>query len=160
MHGKVLFNYKANNSNIEDKDDYEVDLSEGSVIEILEMYDDGWWLVQTQLKTGVSVTGLAPSNYIELNDDSLSKSESKLYLSPMVITNSARSSTNDNEPTIGRQLPPGWKEAVDAESNDKYYYNSATGYQCTILLSMVITQLCMWCRCSAVDVSGLCSTPL
>ena len=32
MYGKVLFNYKANNSNIEDKDDYEVDLAEGSVI--------------------------------------------------------------------------------------------------------------------------------
>ena len=124
MYGKVLFNYKANNSNIEDKDDYEVDLAEGSVIEIMEMYDDGWWLVQTQSKTGVSVTGLAPSNYIKLEDNS-SQLESELCLSPMVVTSSPRSSNND--PTVGRQLPPGWKEAIDAESNDTYYYNSTTG---------------------------------
>ena len=116
MYGKVLFNYEANNINIEDKDDYEVDLADGSVIEILEMYDDGWWLVQTQSKTGVSVTGLAPSNYIELKDD-FPKLESKLCFSPMVF----------NDPTIGRQLPPGWNEAIDAESNDTYLYNSTTG---------------------------------
>ena len=119
MYGKVLFNYTANNSNIED-DDCEVDLFEGSFVEIMEMYDDGWWLVQSKSKAGVSITGLAPSNYIELEEYSSSKLDNKTYHSPKVFDTT-------NPTTVWRELPPGWKEAIDAKSNDTYYYNALTG---------------------------------
>jgi hypothetical protein len=52
--GKVLFDYSATEED-------ELSLSQGDYVQVLETYDDGWWLI----KKG-TLLGLAPSNYIDV----------------------------------------------------------------------------------------------
>lgn len=117
--GNVLFDFQASATSGEGSSDdiAEVDLHIGEVVEILEMYDDGWWLVRTSGKS----TGLAPSNYMEImnNEDPI---EASINSSPT--------------------LPSGWDCAIDAESNEPYYYNASNGtyiYWRFFLLSGVST---------------------
>ena len=79
------------------QDDDEISLFKGECVFILETYDDDWWMV----KKG-DLVGLAPSNYLRVNAVDHSKIEDA-------------------------ELPPGWKSAIDNESNDIYYYNEDTG---------------------------------
>lgn len=60
--GEVLFDYTA----IEDD---ELTIRQGDQFKLLELYDDGWWLIDVQGKFGV-----VPSNYVKI----LSKIDSPL----------------------------------------------------------------------------------
>ena len=93
IHGKVLYNYHS-------VEEDELTLNVGDEVNILEMYDDGWWLVSIRAKSDKysNIVGLAPSNYIMLVEK------------------------NTNE-----LLPKGWKFSVDTDSNQPYYYNEITG---------------------------------
>jgi len=116
--GNVLFNFEASKSEYDASDDVaEVDLHVGEVVEILEMYDDGWWLIRTIGPTKSS-TGLAPSNYIELIHSGKVKGISEME------TNSSP------------KLPFGWDYAIDKESNEPYYYNKDNG----ININMRVTE--------------------
>ena len=53
-------------------------------------------------RENVNHVGLAPSNYIRVNDEKY-----------VEIENS--------------ELPTGWKSAIDKSTNDIYYYNKSTG---------------------------------
>ena len=107
MRGNVLFNFQANTNGEGTSDDVaEIDLHMGEVVEILEMYDDGWWLVRSPTK---SSTGLAPSNYIEL-------------IHSEKVEESSEISFNSSP-----KLPSGWDYAIDTESNEPYYFNKLNG---------------------------------
>ena len=92
LKGHALFNYKA-------REDDEISFHKGESLQVLETYDDGWWMVS---KNNIEHVGLAPSNYIRLNDEKNIEAENA-------------------------ELPADWKSAIDKDSNDIYYYNESTG---------------------------------
>lgn len=47
-------------------DDDELSVAKGASLLLLEMYDDGWWLMEQN-----GITGLVPSNYMVLNEPSV-----------------------------------------------------------------------------------------
>lgn len=89
----VLFNYDAVEAD-------ELTISKGQDVNVLETYDDGWWLVKRK-----SSVGLVPSNYLSLEQP-----------------------TQSPPHTTPGPLPPGWLSAVDPDSSETYYYNTSFGH--------------------------------
>lgn len=112
--GTVLYDYFGDKRG----EDNEVDIKQGDVVEILEMYDDGWWLVKIKQPLGTTC-GIAPSNYIKLHT-----MEAEIVdLKPEGLMNNRVLGADED----GNILPANWKSSIDAETNDKYYYNESNG---------------------------------
>ena len=66
LKGEVLYNYKSVEVD-------ELTLFVGEEVNVMEMYDDGWWLVSKNNvdSRNPQAVGLAPSNYIKLIESQL-----------------------------------------------------------------------------------------
>ena len=77
----------------------ELSISKEESLEVLVKHEDDWWLV----RNAQGQEGLIPGNYVYEETGIVRTKETPTY------------------------LPPGWESAIDAESQERYYYNTGTG---------------------------------
>lgn len=79
----------------------ELSIKDGETLDVMEMYDDDWWMVRRWNGS----QGLVPANYLRViaeNDNDISEEQKE-------------------------KVPEGWSSAMDPKTGDEYFFCNATG---------------------------------
>lgn len=100
----ALYSFDSNDSD-------EISVQKGDIVNLLEAYDDGWWLV----KRG-ELTGLVPSNYMKIADTPLeNKGEEALNIDNHQKKKGLSGLVNDQGPKESKSFGFGRKKTPKSD---------------------------------------------